>query len=187
MSSGGGTKTKVTTAEESMIEPPYDYEGLKQVEAQFDNIVRPVEMDVNEDGRPDVVILDDGVKKSEVKYDSWVQGCFNYLDQQIDRDDSQKVENNKQLIDLFNSYQFEGENIHGSGIGTCMGYFLTAATAGSWLLARRRTVPPGHFGHCKKTPKLSASLYMLVLFVLFDFRYIDHVFVIDYHSSPNFV
>ena len=132
---------------ESMEEVPYDFKELKNLKAKFDTIVRAKEADTKEDGQIDSVILDDGVEKSIVPYKIWRAGNFNLLDQRIDRDDSQKVENNSELISSFNSYYFEDRHINGSWTGMCMGYTLAVVTGGCWYLSRRRTVPPGMFGH----------------------------------------
>eukprot|EP00598_Pedospumella_elongata_P003132 CAMPEP_0184967248 /NCGR_PEP_ID=MMETSP1098-20130426/685_1 /TAXON_ID=89044 /ORGANISM="Spumella elongata, Strain CCAP 955/1" /LENGTH=857 /DNA_ID=CAMNT_0027488673 /DNA_START=80 /DNA_END=2653 /DNA_ORIENTATION=+ len=133
--------------EESMEEALYDYEELEALKAKFETIVRAKEVDTSGDGKIDSVVLDDGVQKSVIPYLIWRAGNFNLLDQRIDRDDSQKVENNSELIAKFNCYRFENTNIDSSWIGSSLGYFLMFASGGAWFMSRRRTIPPGMFGH----------------------------------------
>lgn len=142
--------------DEGSEEPPYNYEELTGILAKFDNIVRPVYIDANEDGDVDSVVLDDGFQKAMIPLAIWKAGNFNMLDQRIERDDSQKVDNNTALIASFNCYVFEDRTIESSWIGLCLGYTFTCFTAGCWYISRRRTVPPGMFGHY-----ISSSKHML--------------------------
>lgn len=170
--------------EESMEEVPYDYEGLKGIQAKFDTIVRAVDVDTNEDGYVDSVVLDDGFKKAVIPHAIWRAGNFNLLDQRIDRDDSQKVENNSALISSFNCYFFEDHSIESSYLGKCVGYSLTVVTAGFWYLSRRRTVPPGMFGHY-----ISSSKHMLTppgihSLISFADRWAEDI-IIDDEENPS--
>jgi regulator of protease activity HflC (stomatin/prohibitin superfamily) len=167
-----------------MVEQPYDLKALEKLLANFDKIIRAVEIDNDEDGVPDSVMLDDGTSKSIVSIKEWGKGNFNYLNQKIDRDDSQKVENNMQLIESFNTYKFEGQSINGSGLGQCVGNFLTIVSAGTWLLSRRKTVPPGYFGH-----KISSSRHILTppgIHVLYSSseKWANDI-IIDDEANPN--
>jgi hypothetical protein len=83
------------TADDSMVEADYDHDALFKLEAKFEVIVRARDVDTNEDGKVDSVELDDGYQKSRVSIDLWRAGNFNLLDQTIDRDDTQKVSNNR--------------------------------------------------------------------------------------------
>lgn len=151
-----GQATENPMRDDSMDEAQHDYEALAKIEAQFDKTIKPQEVDTKEDGKLDSVILDDGHSKRVVPLDVWRQGQFNFLDQRIDRDDTQKVENNLELIEKFNSYNFEGKKVSSSGLGKTVGYVLSVASFGCWVLSRRKTVPPGQFGHY-----ISSSKHML--------------------------
>jgi regulator of protease activity HflC (stomatin/prohibitin superfamily) len=133
--------------EESMEEVPINERDLNKIEAKFDTIVTAKEVDRTENGFLDHVLLDDGLIKTYVPIETWKAGNFNFLDQTIERDDSNKVRNNLELIEKFNENKFEDENINGSGIGITFGYLASALTLGGWILMRRRTIPPGNYGH----------------------------------------
>ena len=62
-----------------MVEQPYDLKALEKLLANFDKIIRAVEIDNDEDGVPDSVMLDDGTSKSIVSIKEWGKGNFNYL------------------------------------------------------------------------------------------------------------
>ena len=47
-----------------MVEQPHDLKALEKVLANFDTIVRAVEVDKDGSGKPDSVLLDDGTTKS---------------------------------------------------------------------------------------------------------------------------
>ena len=144
-----------------MEEAGYNCAELDRLEAKFHTIVKAVEKDLNEDGKIDSIILDDGIEKSVIPYEIWRAGNFNMLDQRIDRDDTQKVENNSQLIERFNSYQFEDRTIEGSWVGTCFGYVMVAVTCGGWIFTRRRTIPPGTFPSQKCNPNMKVLMMRL--------------------------
>mmetsp|Transcript_33123 Transcript_33123/g.55725 ORF Transcript_33123/g.55725 Transcript_33123/m.55725 type:complete len:869 (-) Transcript_33123:262-2868(-) len=175
-----------TTAEadSSMEEAMFDVEELVRLEARFDTIVRAVESDQSQDGIADSILLDDGVQRSIIPLSVWRAGNFNFLDQRIDRDDTQKVENNLELISRFNSYRFEDQNIRSSGIGEALGYTLTVLSAGFWLISRRRTIPPGHFGHYISSSKHILTPPGIKALISTSDRW-DHDIIIDDEDNPN--
>jgi len=168
----------------AMEEQPYDFAELDRLEAHFDKIVRAVETE-SEGGME--VVLDDGFMATHISLETWRAGQFNMLDQRIDRDDSQKVENNRELITRFNEYRFEDNNIRGSGVGAVIGWVLTAFTAGGWILSRRKTIPPGSFGHYISSSKHILTPPGIVALVSTSDKWAEDVVIDDEeHNNRKF-
>eukprot|EP00040_Diaphanoeca_grandis_P020572 m.109431 g.109431 ORF g.109431 m.109431 type:complete len:909 (-) comp27957_c0_seq1:190-2916(-) len=120
--------------------------------ADFDLIVSAFEVDTNGDGVVDHIRLGDPENHTEqstlIPIDEWANGNFNLLDQSIRRDGTHQVTTNEELIAAFNNHSFSG-----SLLGKISGVAVTIVSFGTYVLARRRVVPPGYFGHYISTER----------------------------------
>lgn len=78
---------------------------------------------------------------------------FDDMGQNIPRDSSNHVLGPREIVKRFNEYDYEG-----SVFGRCSGTLLTCATAGLYLLTRRKVVQPNTFG-----VYVSSGRYMLTM------------------------
>eukprot|EP00056_Hartaetosiga_gracilis_P006444 m.96660 g.96660 ORF g.96660 m.96660 type:complete len:850 (+) comp12472_c0_seq1:59-2608(+) len=127
---------------EEHVEPP------ESLFADFDRIIVPKLIDTSSDGNPDTV----QIGPTLISLEEWNKGQFNTLGQRIQRDDSQQVESNEELISMFNIHSYGG-----STLGSATGLLLSVVTFGAYRLGRRKIVEPGYFG-CYR----SSGRYFLV-------------------------
>merc|ERR1719355_313890 len=112
---------------------PSSYTTPAELLSQFTKIIIAEELDTNGDGESDTVRVDG---HSYPKSD-WVLSKFNLLGRRIERDNAQKVKNNKELIKEFNKYDFKASALWkctGTGsAGSCPRATLatTSATSGT--------------------------------------------------------
>lgn len=149
--------------------------------ADFDNVVVPTEVDTTNDGTPDHVCIKDYEENTEtlIPIDNWINGKFNLLDQSIRRDDTHQVFTNDELIQAFNRHSFKG-----STLGKLSGAALAFASLGTYVIARRRVVPPGYFGHYISTERhklVPAGVHALAATTS---KWCPNV-LIDDESNPN--
>lgn len=119
---------------------PYEevVEAPEELKASFNKIITAIPVDVDGDGKYDEIQIDDVV----ILREQWEEDNFNDLGKKIPRDNSNRVSRNADLIEKFNTYNYDG-----SGIGTGLGWVFTIGSLGTYILNKRRTIPAGHFGH----------------------------------------
>ena len=117
---------------------PADTHAPDELLSQFTKIIVAEELDTTGNGEPDMVRVDG----HDYPLEDWTLSKFNLLGRRIERDNAQKVKNNTQLIREFNKYEFKS-----SKLWQCAGGVSTAATFGLYLCKKRKTIPPGYFGH----------------------------------------
>ena len=125
---------------EGVQQLPYEeiVEAPEELKASFNKIITAVPIDVDGDGSYDEVQIDGDI----IPRTQWEEDNFNDLGKKIPRDNSHRVSLNADLIEKFNTYNYDG-----SGIGKILGYFLSFSSLGIYALIKRKTVPAGHFGH----------------------------------------
>jgi len=114
------------------------YQTPDELLSQFTKIVVAEEIDSTGSGKIDMVRVDGFC------YDirDWRVSKFNLLGRRIERDNAQVVKNNKELIKEFNAYDFKS-----SKAWTCAGGVGSILSCGIYLAKKRKTIPPGYFGH----------------------------------------
>jgi len=160
-------------------EKAYDFDQLSTMKANFSKVVRPEFLDTKGTGRPDAVRLGEDELSSTVPISVWEAGQFNLLGQRIERDDSQKVTNNDELIRAFNTHPYEDDFI-----GRVEGYLLILLSGTTYYWSQRKVVPPGYFGHYMSSHRhklLRAGVHTL-------WNAADHWLadvIIDDETNPN--
>lgn len=127
--------TKYNTVQSLLEQVPDTPEVLV---ANLHKIVKAEPVDDDGDGKYDRVLVDG----HEIPRDQWEEDQFNDLGTHIPRDNSHRVNTNAELIEAFNTYTHSG-----SGWGKGGGVTASIFSAGIYALAKRKTTPPGHFGH----------------------------------------